>query len=938
MMWVVVGGILGAFVGEAIGREYWLWGLLIGIVLGQGQLLRLRKASQSDLETLRSEVRALRLHLETLPTAAVGDPAADAKPLANRADGATIEPATRDAALVIAPATASESVDAPLTGPRATDASASPPEDTTRDGIDARPTVAMDRITPDPSGTRSSPREDGASVGAADVFARAWAWLFGGNAIVRIGIVVLFCGVAFLLKYTYDRIEVPIELRLIAVFIGAIVLLVIGWRLRERRRDYALVMQGGAIGILFLTVFGAFRLWSLIDAGPAFAILILLAGLAAMLAILQDALVLAVIGTAGGFLAPILASSGKGSHVMLFSYYAVLNVGIVTMALFKAWRALNLLGFVFTFMIALLWANRYYQPEFFATTEPFLIFHFVLFLVVTLLFARQRAGRAAAYVDGTLVFGVPIVGFAMQWGLVRDTDYGLAFSAVALGAVYLILGTALFRQHGDRFRMLVEAFLALGIVFATLAIPLALTGKWTVAAWALEGAGLVWAGLRQSHLASRLFGLFVQVAAVFAFSLHADRITDGSYNAADTLSLALLACAFLFTSRQYTKLGANASAPEVIVEPTAFALGGVFWLAWGAHFLDAHLVRHETAHAFLVYAAASALAANIVGVRLAWLAPRVASQLFAVIVLVMLGVDLELRHPFLDWGWAAWPIAFAALIWIVHREETILPLVRPWRHALMAWLLVAVATLEGSWALAEAAGASGDWSLAAWGIIPALTIIATALWGERIGWPIAANRAAYLGIAAPPIVAFLIGWLLFASIVARGNTPPIPYVPVVNPVDVAQLFSLLAIGAWFLAVKRASVGFLSTLSGRHAAAIGGLLAFMLFNTFLLRTLHQFGGVPYDLQSMLRSPLVQATLAIAWTLIALGLMFAGTKKAERGVWIAGAAVLGVVVVKLLLLDLARHATVMRIVAFIAVGALMLVIGYLAPLPPRPTEVR
>src|SRR5262249_31100568 len=198
-------------------------------------------------------------------------------------------------------------------------------------------------------------------------------WLLGGNTVVRVGVVVLFFGVAFLLKYAYEHTHVPLELRLIGVALGAVVLLIFGWRLRHARPGYALSLQGGGVGLLYLTIFAAFRLYSLLPPGPAFILLIAVAAFSAALAILQDSLALAAVGVAGGFLAPILASTGQGSHVMLFSYYLVLNLGIVAIALYKSWRPLNLLGFAFTFVIGTFWGVTRYQPEQFGSTEPFLV-------------------------------------------------------------------------------------------------------------------------------------------------------------------------------------------------------------------------------------------------------------------------------------------------------------------------------------------------------------------------------------------------------------------------------------------------------------------------------------------------------------------------------------------------------------------------------------
>jgi Predicted membrane protein (DUF2339)/Protein of unknown function (DUF3999) len=340
-----------------------------------------------------------------------------------------------------------------------------------------------------------------------------WQWPAGGNTIVRVGVVVLFFGGAFLLKYAHERFHLPVELRLAGAAVGALVLLVIGWRLRERRPGYALTLQGGGIGILYLVIFAAFRLYNLLPPVLAFALLVAVAALSAMIAVAQDALALAVLGTAGGFFAPILASTGGGSHVVLFSYYAVLNAGILAIAWFRAWRVLNLVGFAFTFAIGTLWGLNFYRPEHFASTEPFLALFFALYLAIPMLFARRRASDLERYVDGSLVFGVPLVTFGLQVGLVREIEYGAAWSALTLGAVYLGLATIVFGSRGETLRLLAEAFLALGVVFGSLAIPLALDARWTSAAWALEGAAILWVGVRQQRLSARVFGVALQCLA-----------------------------------------------------------------------------------------------------------------------------------------------------------------------------------------------------------------------------------------------------------------------------------------------------------------------------------------------------------------------------------------------------------------------------------------
>lgn len=179
-------------------------------------------------------------------------------------------------------------------------------------------------------------------------------------------------------------------------------------------------------------------------------------------------------GVSGGFLAPILASTGGGSHVMLFSFYALLNFGILVIAWYKAWRVLNLLGFAFTFVIGLSWGARYNRPELFASTEPFLILFFLFYAAIAVLFALRQEATIKNRVDGTLVFGTPVIAFGLQTALVRDFEYGAAFSALALSGFYLLLAKIVFAKASDNVRLLGEAFSALGVVFGTLAIPLAL--------------------------------------------------------------------------------------------------------------------------------------------------------------------------------------------------------------------------------------------------------------------------------------------------------------------------------------------------------------------------------------------------------------------------------------------------------------------------------
>ena len=294
--------------------------------------------------------------------------------------------------------------------------------------------VAPDGVAAPPpsSAFPDGPASRGAPAGAPNPL---WAWFTGGNALTRIGVIALFFGVAFLLKYLAEIITVPIELKLVGVALAGAALVVLGGRLARGRPGYGLSLEGAGAGILYLTTFAAFRLYDVLPAFPAFALLVAVAALTVWLALRADSQPLAGLAIAGGFLAPFLVSTDSGSPALLFGYFLVLNTAIFALAWVRAWRALNALGFVFTFALGIFWGDRYYQPAHFATVEPFLAVFFLFYVTIAVLYAKRESFAAKAPVDALLVFGVPLVAFALQAALVHDTRYGVAWSAVTARVV-----------------------------------------------------------------------------------------------------------------------------------------------------------------------------------------------------------------------------------------------------------------------------------------------------------------------------------------------------------------------------------------------------------------------------------------------------------------------------------------------------------------------
>ena len=755
----------------------------------------------------------------------------------------------------------------------------------------------------------------------------------GGNLIVRVGIVVLFFGVAFLLKYVAEHSNVPIEWRLSGVAAAAIALLVVGWRLRQSRPGYAMALQGGAVGILYLVVFAALRLYTLLAPTAAFSLLAGIGVFSAILAVRQDAMPLAILGVVGGFLAPVLTATEHGNHVILFSYYALLDVGIIGIAWFRAWRLLNLISFVFTFGISSIWGLSHYRPELLDTTEPFLVVFFLLFFTISVLFALRRAPELLHYVDGSLVFGTPVVVMGIQSGLVHQIPYALAFSALALGAFYLTAGWTLARRRLNSLRLLVESYVALAVAFGTLAIPLALAGRWTAASWALEGVAILWVGLRQDRRLAVAAGVLLQLAAGLSFCIDDDAtrattvFVNSSFVAALLVSVGGLLAAVLTRQRP---LWLRQWQPRLSTALFYWGLG--WWLYAGLSEADRFVAGDYLPSADITFIAFTCVLLQLGADRMGWDTARRPPQ--ALFPLLCLGAVLWIwpGHPAAFGGWWAWPIALGVGYSGLYRQQSAAPSSRQDAlHVLGLWLATGLVTWEAAWQVRQVTG--GAWSLAAMGALPAGVLLALPWLAKRGRWPIGTYLRAYLSPGATGLAAFLGVWAILSNIGSNGDADPLIYVPLLSPLDAAEGLALVATLGWLLGLPSFALASWSDSERRTLLLVVGAATFCWLNTMLLRTVHHHAQVPYEWTAMMESTLTQACLSLFWTALALGAMLWSTRHSHRLPWFLGAGLLAVVIGKLLLIDLSHIGTVPRIVSFLGVGTLMLVVGYFSPLPPK-----
>ncbi|MGO2340602.1 MAG: DUF2339 domain-containing protein, partial [Psychrobacter sp.] len=193
-----------------------------------------------------------------------------------------------------------------------------------------------------------------------------------------------------------------------------------------------------------------------------------------------------------------------------------------------------------------------------------------------------------------------------------------------------------------------------------------------------------------------------------------------------------------------------------------------------------------------------------------------------------------------------------------------------------------------------------------------------------------------------------LSWVIITNWSYDGVIWGMSYFPLLNLYDVTSVLTLLVgFGVYYLNrqhnhLLEHSNPDISTRTQKTSAThnlliILGLIGFWLISSILIRTLHAFISTPLWYAGAWQSEQVQTGLTILWTLLALIATIIASRYWQRALWFMGIGLLGVVVLKLVLVDLSQTEAIWRVISFLGAGSLILLIGYLAPLPPADDEV-
>lgn len=342
----------------------------------------------------------------------------------------------------------------------------------------------------------------------------------GENLINKIGILILVLGISFFVKFAIDKDWINEPARVgIGILAGSLVMFIAN-KLRKNYAAFSSVLVAGAISIFYFTISIAFHDYHLFSQTVAFIIMVVITAFSALVSVSYNRQELAVLSLIGGFAVPFMVSTGSGNYVVLFTYIAILNCGILAIAYFKKWNVVTVLSFVFTTLLFLSW----YIRELFDNKLPHqgalafaTLFYFIF--SVTLVVNNIRKKGTFSLIEYFILILNTFFFFGIGMGIIHN--WGINFKGLftVLLAVYNLVYAAILYKKFGLDKNAVYLLIGLALTFVTLTIPIQFEGNQITIFWAAEAVLLFWLS-QKSKIAYFKTGAFaVQVLTIISLFL-----------------------------------------------------------------------------------------------------------------------------------------------------------------------------------------------------------------------------------------------------------------------------------------------------------------------------------------------------------------------------------------------------------------------------------
>ncbi len=317
----------------------------------------------------------------------------------------------------------------------------------------------------------------------------------GEKLISYVGIVILVLGVAFFVKFAIDQGWINEVARVAIGILAGGVLIGLAHYLRLNFRAFSSVLAGGGLAVLYFTIAFGFQMYHLFSQPVAFVLMVGITGFAILLSLAYDRKELAIFAILGGFASPFMVATGAGNYIVLFTYIAILNIGMLILAYFKKWNLVNIVSFVCTLLLYGSWLTGrvlfdmdnppYAGALFFAT-----LFYIVFFLMNII--NNVKLGEKFTAFEIIMMLSNSFFYFTAGMLIIHkiNPDYKGLFTASL--AVFNFIFAYILYKNSKADKTLVYSLIAMVLTFLSLAAPIQLQGNNITLFWAAEAVALLW--------------------------------------------------------------------------------------------------------------------------------------------------------------------------------------------------------------------------------------------------------------------------------------------------------------------------------------------------------------------------------------------------------------------------------------------------------------
>ncbi|MDX6747384.1 DUF2339 domain-containing protein [Polaribacter sp. PL03] len=342
----------------------------------------------------------------------------------------------------------------------------------------------------------------------------------GENLINKIGVLILVLGISFFVKFAIDKDWINEPARVgIGVLCGSLIMM-IAHKLKKNYASFSSVLVAGAISVFYLTIYIAFHEYQLFSQTVAFCIMAVITAFSALVSVSYNRQELAVLSLIGGFAAPFMLSTGEGNYVVLFSYIAILNLGILAISYFKKWKIATIVDFAFTIILFGGWCLLNIHKDSFEHMGALTfatIFYFIFSLIIVLNNLKNKG--VFSKIEYFILIANTFIFFGIGMLILKDLESNFTGLFTLLLAVYNVAyATILYKKFGLD-KNAIYILIGLALTFVTLTIPIQFNGNQITLFWAAEVVLLFWLSKKSKISSFKLGAIVVQVLSIISLLL-----------------------------------------------------------------------------------------------------------------------------------------------------------------------------------------------------------------------------------------------------------------------------------------------------------------------------------------------------------------------------------------------------------------------------------